>query len=459
MKKINMFLVLLVFLNSCLGSKYKPLEIPEQLKTTKEIEEKYDFVKDWWKKYNDKNLDYLIDLALTNNKDYINAILNINKELYRLNRIKADLFPTLSGSLSTSIERDIYQHDTFHKTFSGELALNYEVDLFGRVRNIKDAFEFEYKATLVDLEAYKITLINSVVDLYYNILYINDAIKLAQDTVKNYNKMLEINNNKYNLETIDIAELKQIEQENLSAKNNLLNLQNQRSELIKSLKVILNVKPEFELKFSSAKNLLSVNNSTIETDVLISFLSNRLDIQANQLRLQKAFKNVSQANKQWWPTVKLNAVLSSSDSKASKTFEFGKIFGGISIDFPFLDWVRVKNDIKISKVEYQQQKLEFETSVNTALNERGYYNDLYENSINNFKNVNKQNNDQMKIMTVYKNRYNVGSIDLEELLKKMNDSNNSKSNLLQAKYQTVKYENMMYRAMGGRVVKKSNKYK
>ena len=41
----------------------------------------------------------------------------------------------------------------------------------------------------------------------------------------------------------------------------------------------------------------------------------------------------------------------------------------------------------------------------------------------------------------------------------MNDSNNSKSNLLQAKYQTVKYENMMYRAMGGRVVKKSNKYK
>lgn len=48
--------------------------------------QKYAADKEWWKLYQNEQLNALIEQALKNNPDYLKAAININKELYNLEK-------------------------------------------------------------------------------------------------------------------------------------------------------------------------------------------------------------------------------------------------------------------------------------------------------------------------------------------------------------------------------------
>ena len=180
MKK-NMFNILLftttLLVSGCATVSPYPSDTADELNYTREVREKYKANADWWKEYGSSELNRLVDLALANNPDYLKAAININKELYNLNLTTADLFPTLSGNLNTSSQRRIDTGDNFSNSFSGEAGLSYELDLYGKIRKLQSAQEFEYQATIMDKETARLSLINSVVDLYFNLEYLQNRCR------------------------------------------------------------------------------------------------------------------------------------------------------------------------------------------------------------------------------------------------------------------------------------------
>ena len=86
--------------------------------------EEYTVNNEWWKEYNNEELNKIIDLALKNNPDYIRAGLNVNTELYKLRSSKTSLFPSLSGSLGASSSRNIFEHDDFTNSFFSDFTRN-----------------------------------------------------------------------------------------------------------------------------------------------------------------------------------------------------------------------------------------------------------------------------------------------------------------------------------------------
>ena len=66
------------------------------------------------------------------------------------------------------------------------------LDLWQRLADTADAAEWSHKATAEDLEATKLSLINSVVTTYYQIAYLNDAISTTEETIKYYNDISSI---------------------------------------------------------------------------------------------------------------------------------------------------------------------------------------------------------------------------------------------------------------------------
>ena len=456
---LNKTLILCItalLLNSCVHSKYKEIEVEKEIEAyyDKSIAKQYEIIKDWWKKYNDINLNNLIELGLRNNKDYLIASINVNKELYRLKNETKGLFPTLYGKLNAGTSRSITTSDNFKNTFSGEAGLNYEVDILGKVRDSKNAQKFEYQATVYDQETAKLTLINSIVDLYYNIMYLNSSIGLSTDTLKNYEEIEVIAKEKFNIGKIDSLQLIKAQQNTLTAKNNLINLKTQKNELEKSLRVILNAKPNFEIKISDI-NILVVKNSKIDLYVSVSALRIRPDIQASEFRVKKALKELQIEEKSLYPSITINGAISSSSSKARTMFDFGTIGGNVAISLPFFDWYTIKNNIKISEEDYKQARLDLTTTVNTALNEVYYYNTLYENTDEIVQNIRQKYKKTQKETEYYENKYLAGSIELTDLLEAKNADNTVKNELLQNKYNCIKYENMIYKAIGGRHIVKN----
>ncbi len=130
-------------------------------------------------------------------------------------------------------------------------------------------------------------------------------------------------------------------------------------------------------------------------------------------------------------------------------FDFPFLMGSISLNLPFLDWYRVKSNIKISKNDYKIAKLDFESTLNQALNEVSYNYVAYKNYKKIKDNAYKKLIDQEDILSYYKTRYDNGKIELSDLLTAINSKNDSQVDVINNTYQAIVYENLLIKSMAG----------
>lgn len=92
----------------------------------------------WQTFIQDDRLKKVIELALSNNRDLRIAALNVEnaRALYGVQR--ADLFPTVAAAASNATTHRESTDSTTH-AYSADLAMaSYEIDFFGRVRNLTE---------------------------------------------------------------------------------------------------------------------------------------------------------------------------------------------------------------------------------------------------------------------------------------------------------------------------------
>lgn len=442
-------LALLLGLAGCVSDKHPPENLSWELGYTNSVRQQYAVDGKWWSQYNNANINRLVNTALANNPDYIKAAININKELYNLNLRTSDLFPTLSGELGASSQRAAFKSDHSANNFSGELGLSYEADLYGKIRDARTAQEFEYKATVMDRETAKLSLVYSVIDLYFNLEYLNNSMNLTRENINFYHKVESITQAKHTSGKIDGLELAQARQNLLSEQRRLLEIETQFREMEQSLRNILMIGPGQDLGIRYS-NILNQRVLNVNVDVPLAVLANRPDLNASQYRLEKAFKNLEAEEKNWYPGLSVRGAMSSSSNKAARTFDVPYAFGSISVSLPFLDWNRVKNNIRISEADYQISLVDFLDALNQALNEVAYYYFAYQKSVQIFNNTQQNINKAAEITAYYKIRYDSGKAEFKDYLEALNTENSLRKDLVQQKYQIIKYENYVYKAMAGR---------
>lgn len=443
------FLLATSILSGCAATTTDVPSLEAELNYTQEVREKFQADLDWWKAYNNDELNYLTSFALKNNPDMLKAAVKIQKQLANLNLSESDLFPTLTGSLGASSKKKLNDGKESTQTFSGELALNYEIDLYGKIADARDAQEFELNATVADAESARLSVVNSVVDLYFNLLYLRDTIELTQKNIDTYRSLLDIASARFNTGKADKLEITQARQSLIAEQTALLNVQTQYKEMEQSLRDVLNLKPSDGFVLGKA-SILKQPLLTPHLSVPVSVLANRPDLTAAQYRLKKAFKTVKVSEKGWYPTISLNGAIGSSSDRAKSTFDFPYLLGGVSVNLPFLDWNSVKNNVKIAKADYDIALIDFKDALAQALNEVAYYSFAYGKTEHIYANVEKTVENNRQITAYYRARHQAGKASFKDVLQAVADENAARKNLLAQKYQLIKYENLLFKAMAGR---------
>lgn len=451
-KKIIILIALGVILGSCSNLKKDYQKIDSEIKTYKELSKNYNIDNRWWESYGDEQLNNLIELGLKNNSDLAKAAININKALYQAKIIGSDLVPEFSGNLGSSASKNIESGGNSNIDHSGSFNISYEVDLWQRLRDMKDAQEWEYKATIEDYEKTKLTLINSIIDSYFSIIYLENYIEINKNMSKNYLDIEKIVENKLRYGTVDILDKKQAEREVIRSNNTLISYEKDKKEQESLLRNLLNLKPDDELKIEY-RDILKVKNLGVNLDVPLNIVASRPDIKAYEYRLKNAFKDAVASEKQLYPNITISSALSSSSDKFNNTLKTPVALGSVSINLPFLNWNEIKWNIKINRAEYEEVKLNFQQGIVTALNEIDYNYFLYvkeqENYIN-LKNINEYDNE---IAINYERKYENGKVELREWLLSLNDEASSRLNIINSKYQLIKIENTIYQSIGGMIKK------
>lgn len=428
------------------------LEATGSVISAEETARRYDVNGEWWSIYNSSQLNSLINQAFANNVDLKKAAVSVNKALYQANILGAELVPGFNGSLGASDSTNL-KSGTGSQSFSSQLGLSYEIDLWQKLNAQADAQVWEYKATQQDLAAARLTLANNVADAYFNIAYLNEAITLTEKSVKQYQSINRIASAKYKYGKADSSEPRQAQQSLLSAQNSLVQLKSNRETLEETLRNLLNLKPGQNMA-SEPSGFRLPDAKGVDLNVPVATLANRPDLRAAEYRLQSSLKSLDVQKRSWYPSITLGATLSSSSDKAKTAFDVPFLGGSVQINLPFLNWKTLKWQNKNAQADFENAGLNFEQTLVSALNEVFGNYQKYARAEENLNNTRKKYALDQKNSRYYQMRYQYGKNELKDWLGALNAEYSSAQDLINQRYEVLKYENMVYKTMAGRYTPK-----
>ncbi len=413
-----------------------------------------DFMEDrnWWHGYGDPLLNRYLETALERNTDLAQSALRIHRALMQARLAGADIFPTVFGDADVSAQRELRNGRVSHN-YQTDLGLSYELDLWGRLRDSFAARQWEHEATIADRDTVRLALIHSVINGYYNLRYLREAQHITRDNIARYQKLLSLVQTKVSLGKVAPVEAHQAERLLLAAQNQLSSLIAEEAGVMQTLADLANC-PAKDLPPIAGTALLEQKNIPVDLGVPVAALGARPDLQAAQMRFASAFYSLQSAQASWYPTVSLRGVFGTNATSSGQIFKFPFLAGNAGLDLPFLDWARVRANVKIAEDDYELARLDFETAVTGALNEVWAAYRTSEESHRSLELLKKRLESEKAITAHYEARYMLGAAELKDYLEALNNEDTTRQSVLQAKYALLRDESTVYRAMGGRFLVK-----
>ena len=404
--------------------------------------------REWWTGYGEARLNELISLAIKNNIDLAKSAIAVNKALAQAGVLQADLVPSFNANLGAETGKNIKTGGSWSESYKSGISLSYEIDLWRKLANSADAAMWEANATKYDLQAARLALINSVADAYFEAKYQKEIINLYEKTLKNYEELEAIIKAKFELGKEEELSLKQVKSSVISAKNRILNASKSLDAAEKTLRNLLNVRPEFELNLSG--NLSDIQPQGVNLNVPLYVIGARPDLQAAISRIKEALLGVKVSEKNFYPSITVGAGLSGSGDSASEGLKLNFLSGNIAINLPFLNYSKLKSKLKISELEFETMKLNYAQTLTTALNEidAGYKNLQKDEAV--LRNLNENLQNLSAISDIYKLKYDYGKTELKNYLEAQNSLLEGRISLIAQKYKILQDEIGIYKAAAGK---------
>lgn len=437
-----------LFVSAC--ARPQPNEKPCQgLLGKGEMEQRFVREESWWKGYGDAILDRYLELALERNLDLAQSSVRIHSALVRAQLAGADLFPTISGDITASARRDLESGDT-SRSYQTRLGLQYELDLWQRLRHAANAREWEYHATVADRESLRLSLIHSVINAYFSLRYLQEGRQVLEKSLGRYREVLELVRSKAELGKVAPVEVQQAQQTLLSAQARLHTLAAEEASVRQTLGDLLNLRPGELPAPVHGVSLLAQKTLSVDLRVPVSALAWRPDVQAAESRLAGAFAGMRATSLTWYPALTLGAALGTEANRSRALFSLPFTSATLALSLPFLDWQRVRANVRLSEDEYELARLAFIQAITTALNEVRAAYDTSGHSERTLALLLERLQSERVISAYYRDRYELGAGELKDYLEALNTEQDTLLSALQAKYALLRDESTVYRAMGGR---------
>ncbi|MDF1816854.1 MAG: efflux transporter outer membrane subunit [Verrucomicrobiales bacterium] len=142
----------------------------------------------WWKEFDDTALNELMCRFDESNPSLDAALARREQVRASLGIEAAGFYPTVVGDLSAKRHRDsqnglFVPESPLYSQFEAALNLQYEIDLWGRVRKSVAAARSDYLASEGDFAAAILSLKASLARNYYQFRYIEEEIDVVRETV------------------------------------------------------------------------------------------------------------------------------------------------------------------------------------------------------------------------------------------------------------------------------------
>ena len=133
----------------------------------------------WWSCFADPQLSTLIARAFTANPDMATAALAIARAETELRTTRADLFPSVSGSISGNNGGE-FNTSTSHGHWNGGLSASWTPDIWGGTRRQVEAAAASLGSARAAAAATRVALASSVATTYFEWISAKESLRFAK---------------------------------------------------------------------------------------------------------------------------------------------------------------------------------------------------------------------------------------------------------------------------------------
>lgn len=409
----------------------------------------------WKTIFADPILQGYISKGLENNLDVRIAMQNLAAAEATMLQGKAGFYPTLSAStdwthqeLSKNSQFGAIVKNTSVNQYQLYGSLSWEADIWGKIRSNKRGSQASYLQSQAANQAIKTQLIASIATTYYQLLTVDEQIKIAENTLVNREKSIDLIKELKKAGNVTEVGVKQTEAQKYATELILADLKNSTILLENTLSILLGQgSTKMERSTFSAYPL----QPAITIGVATGLLRNRPDVIAAEYNLISNFEMTNVAKSSFYPTLKITATSGLQSIDINKWLSANSIFASVitGLTQPIFNQRQIKTKYEIAKANQEKAYLQFQQSLLTAGKEVSdalaqYQNESYKITVR---------EKQVQALTTASNNseelLTYGLANYLEVLTAKNDALSAQLNLADNKFQQYKSIIQLYRALGG----------
>lgn len=345
-------------------------------------------IADWWLQLNDPVLNQLIDTARRQNNGVRIAGLRVLEAQAALGIATGNRYPqtqVITGDASAAgiskNDPDSAIQDLRFSQANLAAALSWELDFWGRFRRGIEAADANLLASIASYDEAMLLLVTTVSEVYTIVRVTEEQLRLARESLK-------IQRRSYEIVELLFREGDSSELDALQAKTLLLGTEATIPKLEQGLKqaknalsVLLGMTPGAVDELLGGEGTLPVIPENLAVGVPADMLRQRPDVRRAELLAlaQNALVGVAETN--LYPSFSLGGSIGVRTSEASDTTSggggLGELFSsdsvtygaGVSFVWPFLNYGRVRNNIRVEDAQLQQALIGYRETVIQAARE------------------------------------------------------------------------------------------
>ncbi|WP_373273693.1 efflux transporter outer membrane subunit [Pseudomonas taiwanensis] len=274
----------------------------------------------WWELYDDATLNDLQQRLETSNQTLAQSIAQYRQAQALARGARASFFPSVTANAGKTRSGQGGGDSTVRladgstvtssggggvsKSYDASLGVNWEIDLWGKLRRQLESDTASMQASAADLAAARLSLQSELAQNYLQLRVLDAQKRLLEATIAGYQRALTLTQNQYRAGIVTRADVAQATTQLKSTEAQAIDLKYQRAQLENAIAVLIGVPPA-EFSLAEVDSVPALPN--VPTLLPSQLLERRPDVASAERNMMAANAQIGVAKSAYFPSLSLTA--------------------------------------------------------------------------------------------------------------------------------------------------------
>jgi multidrug efflux system outer membrane protein len=330
----------------------------------------------WWEAFGDPVLNQLVEDALRENRDLVQAAARVDQFLGALRATRSQFYPQFGYSGDASRNRASENGpaplpagaDRNYSLYEAALGASWQIDLFGRVRRQSEAAQAQVYATEQGRRGVVLSVVSSVTTGYIALRAFDRQLEIARSTEKNYAGSLQIFEQRHKGGAVSELERSQVESQYRQAQAAVPSLERQVAQQENLLSVLLGRNPG---AIPRGRAVEAMVDPVIPAALPSSLLERRPDVLQAEQNLRAANASIGVAKSLYFPTLSLTGIFGLQSTSLDNFAKSASTAGGLAVTLsgPIFTFGSIEGQVNTAEAAQREALAFYEQVVLNAFRE------------------------------------------------------------------------------------------